>query len=39
MAREFRRKKRNIVTRQQKPLILLIAEGKNVTESQYFKCE
>lgn len=37
MAREFRRKKRNIVTRQQKPLILLIAEGKNVTESQYFK--
>ena len=37
MARLFPKKIRNKVTRKQKPLLLIIAEGKNVTESQYFK--
>lgn len=37
MARSFSRKKRNTATRRQKPLILIIAEGQNVTESQYFR--
>lgn len=37
MARSFSRKKRNTITRRQKPLILIIAEGRNVTESQYFR--
>ena len=33
MARSFPKNKRNTVTRRQKPLILIIAEGQNVTES------
>ena len=37
MARSFPRKKRNTAARRQKPLILIIAEGQNVTESQYFR--
>ena len=37
MARKFSKKKRNTETRKQKPIILIIAEGKNVTETQYFK--
>ena len=37
MARSFSKKVRNKVIRKQKPLILIIAEGKNVTETQYFK--
>lgn len=37
MSRTFSKKERNRVTRRQKPLILIIAEGRNVTESQYFK--
>ena len=37
MARVFSKKTRNKITRKQKPLILIIAEGRNVTESQYFK--
>ena len=36
MTRTFSKKVRK-VTRKQKPLILIIAEGKNVTEAQYFK--
>lgn len=36
MARIFSKKVRK-VTRKKKPVILIIAEGKNVTESQYFK--
>ncbi len=36
MARLFSKKVRNKVTRKTKPLILIIAEGNNVTESQYF---
>ncbi len=34
--RKFDRKKRNTGTRKQKPIILIVAEGRNVTESQYF---
>ena len=37
MARQISKKKRNDFRRKQKPLILIIAEGKNVTESQYFQ--
>lgn len=37
MTRIFSKKDRNKITRKQKPLILIIAEGKNVTESQYFE--
>ena len=37
MTRVFSKKIRNTVKRKQKPLILIIAEGKNVTESQYFE--
>jgi len=37
MARTFSKKKRNKATRPPNPLILIIAEGQNVTESQYFK--
>ena len=37
MTRIFSKKNRNRVTRKKKPLILIIAEGKNVTESQYFE--
>jgi len=35
--RKFERKRRNTETRKQKPIILIVAEGTNVTESQYFK--
>ena len=35
--RKFDRKKRNSETRKQKPKILIVAEGENVTESQYFR--
>ncbi len=35
--RFFEKKKRNTETRKQKPVILIVAEGENVTESQYFK--
>ncbi len=35
--RSFEKKKRNTETRKQKPVILIVAEGENVTESQYFK--
>ena len=37
MARQFSTKSRNSKLRREKPLILIIAEGRNVTESQYFK--
>ena len=37
MARHFSKKDRNRTVRREKPMILIIAEGKNVTESQYFK--
>lgn len=35
--RNFDRKKRNKENRKQKPVILIVAEGENVTESKYFK--
>ena len=35
--RAFEKKKRNTEIRKQKPVILIVAEGENVTESQYFK--
>lgn len=35
--RFFEKKKRNTESRKQKPVILIVAEGENVTESQYFK--
>lgn len=35
--RKFENKKRNSESRKQKPIILIVAEGDNVTESQYFK--
>lgn len=35
--RKFDHKKRNIENRKQKPVVLIVAEGDNVTESQYFK--
>lgn len=34
--RNFQRKKRNDVRRKRKPLMLIVAEGKNKTERQYF---
>ena len=37
MSRQFSSKKRNSKTRKPKPLIVIIAEGKNVTETNYFK--
>ncbi len=37
MSRKFSKKKRNKITRVQKPMILIIAEGNNMTESKYFK--
>lgn len=37
MARKFSEKKRNSSARSRKPVILIIAEGRNVTETQYFK--
>ena len=37
MPRHFSKKRRNTGTRKQKPLIVIVAEGKNVTEYQYFK--
>lgn len=37
MERMFSEKKRGSSVRRQKPLLLLITEGKNVTEKQYFK--
>lgn len=37
MARSFSEKKRDTFTKTPKPLLLLIAEGRNVTESQYFR--
>lgn len=36
MKREFKKKKRNSANRNPKPVILIIAEGKNVTETVYF---
>ena len=36
MGRQFDRKRRDKQKRRPKPLILLVAEGTNVTESQYF---
>ena len=33
MARHFSKKDRNRTVRREKPMILIIAEGKNVTES------
>ncbi len=35
--RKFDKKKRNIESRKPKPVILIVAEGENVTETQYFK--
>lgn len=35
--REFNTKKRNIATRKPRPVVFIVAEGKNVTESQYFR--
>lgn len=35
--RKFENKKRNSESRKQKPIILIVTEGDNVTESQYFK--
>ncbi len=35
--RSFNNQKRKSGSRRQKPIILIIAEGKNVTESQYFR--
>lgn len=37
MARVFSTKKRNSQIRKPKPLVLIIAEGRNVTETLYFK--
>lgn len=37
MSRQFSSKKRNLKIRKTKPIILIIAEGKNVTETNYFK--
>ena len=37
MRRSFNNHKRKSGSRMQKPIILIIAEGKNVTESQYFR--
>ena len=37
MPRNFSKKSRNQMKKNPKPIILLIAEGHNVTESQYFK--
>ena len=37
MARTFDKKKRNTQNRKEKPILLMIAEGQNVTESQYFR--
>ena len=37
MSRQFSRKKRDAKIRKPKPLIVIIAEGKNVTETNYFK--
>lgn len=37
MPRNFTKKARNQAKKKPKPIILLIAEGHNVTESQYFK--
>ena len=37
MARKFSVKQRNTRTKTPKPLILLVAEGRNVTETLYFK--
>ena len=37
MSRSFSKKPRNQAKKNPKPIILLIAEGHNVTESQYFK--
>ncbi len=36
-ARRFESKKRNSELRKQKPIILIVAEGENVTETQYFR--
>ena len=33
----YRRKQRNTGTRKRKPIVFLIAEGKNKTETIYFK--
>ena len=35
--RKFDRKNRNTAKRKQRPVILIVAEGENVTESQYFR--
>lgn len=37
MARSFSEKKRDSSVKKPKPLLLLIAEGRNVTETQYFR--
>ena len=37
MQREFSFKKRNSRKRKPKPLVLIVAEGRNVTETQYFQ--
>lgn len=37
MARSFHEKKRDSLVKTPKPLLLLIAEGRNVTETQYFR--
>lgn len=37
MARQFSVKARNTHTRKPRPILLLIAEGRNVTETQYFR--
>ena len=37
MARSFSEKKRDSFVKTPKPLLLLIAEGRNVTETQYFR--
>lgn len=37
MARSFSEKKRDTFVKTPKPLLLLIAEGRNVTETQYFR--
>ena len=35
--RKFDRKSRNTAKRKQRPVLLIVAEGENVTESQYFR--
>lgn len=35
--REFSRKKRNSAAKKPRPVVVIVAEGKNVTESQYFR--